>query len=299
MRHTFSIPADVPPDERSRYLANLDRATEGSGRLMLMAGDQKVEHLNDDFIGPEVAEEDSDPEHLFRIASKARIGVFATQMGLISRYAPDYPQTPYLVKMNAKTHLIPTADKDPLSRQWHSLEQVLRLRKTAGLNILGVGYTIYPGSAFEHEMFTEAARLAFEAHQHGLLAVIWAYPRGQHVKNEKDAHLIAGACGIVACLGADFAKVNQPADGSAALREAVRAAGRTGVVCAGGREASPEEFLRNLHAQLHVGGTAGSATGRNIHQRPLEEAVRLCNAISALDFDDADLETALAIYRGK
>ena len=296
---SITLPADVPPDQHARYLANLERATEGSGRLMLMAGDQKVEHLNDDFVGANVAEEDGDPEHLFRIASQARIGAFATQPGLISRYGPDYPDVPYLLKLNAKTHIVPTAAKDPLSRQWMDLEQVLRLRKTAGLNILGVGYTIYPGSAFEHEMFAEAARLVFEAHQHGLLAVIWAYPRGQHVKDEKDAHLIAGAAGVVACLGADFAKVNPPSAGPAALREAVRAAGRTGVVCAGGREDSPEDFLRNLHAQLHEGGTAGSATGRNIHQRPLQEAVSLCNAISALDFDDASLEQALAIYRGQ
>ncbi len=57
----------------------------GNDRLMLMAGDQKVEHLNNDFYGPEIAEDDGDPEHLFRIASRARIWVFATQMGLIAR----------------------------------------------------------------------------------------------------------------------------------------------------------------------------------------------------------------------
>jgi len=291
------VPADVPPDERTRYLSNLERATQGSGRLMLMAGDQKVEHLNDDFVGTDVAEDDGDPEHLFRIASHARIGVFATQLGLIARYGPDYADIPYLVKMNAKTNLVPVASDDPLSRQWIDVEQVVRMRETSGLNILGIGYTIYPGSRYESEMFAEAARLVFEAHQYGLIAIIWAYPRGQHVADEHDAHLIAGAAGIAACLGADFVKINAPNGVPAVLREAVRAAGRTRVVCAGGGETTAEGFLRRLHAQINEAGIAGSATGRNIHQRPLDEAVRFCNAISALSCDEVGIDEALCIYQ--
>jgi len=73
---------------------------------MLFAGDQKVEHLNDDFYGEEVPEGDADPEHLFKIASQAKIGVFATQLGLIARYGMDYKNVPYLVKVNSKTNLV-------------------------------------------------------------------------------------------------------------------------------------------------------------------------------------------------
>ena len=42
------IPADVPNDVLNEYLSNYDEITLGSGRLMLFAGDQKIEHLNDD-----------------------------------------------------------------------------------------------------------------------------------------------------------------------------------------------------------------------------------------------------------
>jgi class I fructose-bisphosphate aldolase/fructose-bisphosphate aldolase/6-deoxy-5-ketofructose 1-phosphate synthase len=292
------VPADVPERERARYLANLHRATKGSGRLMLMAGDQKVEHLNDDFVGDHVAADDGDPAHLFRIASAARIGAFATQLGLIARYAGDHRDVPYVVKLNAKTHLLPVGSVDPLSRQWHTVEQVVRLREGAGLNIVGIGYTIYPGSTFEAEMLVEAARAVFEAHQHGLLAILWAYPRGKSVLDERDPHLIAGAAGLAACLGADFVKVNAPHGGPQALREAVRAAGRTGLVCAGGSERGAEAFLAELHAQINQAGAAGSATGRNIHQRTLVEAVRLCNAITAIDCDGASLDDALRILHG-
>ena len=45
------IPADVPNDVLNEYLSNYDEITLGSERLMLFAGDQKIEHLNDDFYG--------------------------------------------------------------------------------------------------------------------------------------------------------------------------------------------------------------------------------------------------------
>ncbi len=297
------IPLDVPESMRETYRENYEKMTHNVGRLMLMAGDQKVEHLNDDFFGPGIAVDDANPQHLFRIASQARIGVFATQMGLIARYGADYADVPYLVKMNSKTNLVKTAQRDPLSHQLQTMEQLVRFRESSGLQIVAVGYTIYPGSAFEAEMLTEAAQLIFEAHQQGLVAVLWAYPRGQAVPNEKDGHLIAGVAGVAACLGADFVKVNPPQgeddDASAsALREAVQAAGRTGLICAGGKETTPEAFFTRLHRQIHVAGAVGNATGRNIHQRSLEEAVRFCNAIAAITLDDASVEDALQIYRG-
>jgi fructose-bisphosphate aldolase/6-deoxy-5-ketofructose 1-phosphate synthase len=58
------------------------------------------------------------------------------------------------------------------------------------------------------------------------------------------------------------------------------------------------EFLSRLHVQIHVGGAAGNATGRNIHQRPLNDAIRFCNAISAITLDNASVADALLIYRG-
>jgi len=297
------VPLDVPPAMKASYRENYDRLTHGTGRVMLMAGDQKVEHLNDDFFGPSIALDDADPEHLFRIASKARIGAFATQLGLIARYGMDYPNIQYLVKINSKTNLVKTEQQDPLSQQWQTMDQLIRFRTSSGLNILGVGYTIYPGSANEAEMLTEAAGLIFEAHQQGLIAVIWAYPRGRAVSEERDPHLIAGVAGLVACLGADFVKVNYPladttpAALAEALKEAVLAAGRTGLICAGGKETNAEDFLTRLHEQIYVSGTAGNATGRNIHQRPLAEAIRFCNAISAVTWDDATVSDAMKIYQ--
>ena len=294
------VPLDVPAGVRDTYINNYRILTSNVGRVMLMAGDQKVEHLNDDFVGPGISSEDANPEHLFQIASAARIGAFATHLGLIARYGADYPDIPYLVKLNGKTNLVKTDQRDPVSRQWHTLEQLARFREQSGLKIVGVGYTIYPGSEFEYEMLTEASRLVFEAHQMGLVTVLWAYPRGQAVGDELDPHLIAGVAGVAASLGTDVVKVSYPLvkDGNAAERfgEAVLAAGRTKVICAGGKGVKAEEFLTRLHEQIHVSGAAGNATGRNIHQLPLEEAVRFCNAIYAVSVENKTVAEALAIF---
>jgi fructose-bisphosphate aldolase/6-deoxy-5-ketofructose 1-phosphate synthase len=302
MADDIMIPLDVPERARTQYRENYGKITRGSGRLMLFAGDQKAEHLNDDFFGPGIDPQDNDPEHLFRIAARAKIGVFAAQLGLLARYGADYPHVPYLVKLNSKTNLIKTAQAEPNSPLWIDIPQVVEFKESSGLDILGVGYTVYLGSEHEGEMLSQAAQLALQAHKSGLVTVLWIYPRGKAVKDEKDPHLIAGAAGVAATLGSDFVKVNYPQkagqDSARIFREAVLAAGRTGVVCAGGESTDARKFLQRLHDQIHISGAAGNATGRNIHQRPLAEAVRFCNAIYAITVDNAGVDEACKIYQG-
>lgn len=299
-KEKIPVVLDVPEQTRQRYRKNYVKITKGSGRLMLFAGDQKVEHLNDDFYGPEISPQDNDPEHLFEIANQARIGVFATQMGLIARYGSDYPDVPYMVKLNSKTHLVKTAQADPLSSQWLDVKQVDDFREDSGLKILGVGYTVYLGSDHEPEILHEAAQLVYEAHRLGYVTVLWMYPRGKAVLDEKDPHLIAGAAGVGAALGSDFVKVNYPEkpgfESSQMFKEAVQAAGRTKVVCAGGASCDVKSFLQRLHDQIHISGAFGNATGRNIHQKPLDEAVRFCNAIYEITVEDKSVDEAWKTY---
>lgn len=296
------VPGAVRPGNRELYVDNFLKITHNTGRLMLYAGDQKIEHLNKDFYGDGISTDDNVPEHLFRIALKSRIGCFATQLGLISKWGVSYPDIPYLVKLNSKTNLVKTAQKDPLSPTLSTVEDVVEFRESSELDILGIGYTIYLGSEYEHIMLSEAAKAVYRAHQNGLISVLWVYPRGKAVADEKDPHLIAGAAGVAACLGTDFTKINPPKkDGEtdpALLKEATMAAGKTRVVCAGGSADDPAAFFKRLYDQIHIGGTSGNATGRNIHQKPLDEAVRMCNAISAITLDDKNAEEALKIFRG-
>jgi class I fructose-bisphosphate aldolase len=109
-------------------------------------------------------------------------------------------------------------------------------------------------------------------------------------------------------LGADFVKVNPPKPDVAsgdkrtpaeALKVCSTAASRTGLVCAGGSTVDAKTFLSQLYDQIHVGGACGNATGRNIHQRSLDEAVRLTKAISSITLADYSVEDALAVFNGE
>jgi fructose-bisphosphate aldolase / 6-deoxy-5-ketofructose 1-phosphate synthase len=296
------VPADVPEKSKNEYIKNYLKITKESGNLMLFAGDQKVEHLNDDFYGSGIHIDNADPEHMFKIASKSKIGVFAAQLGLIARYKKNYSKVPYLIKINSKSNIIPKEIKDPLSFSWYDIEQIIEFKKNSKLNILGIGYTIYLGSEEETLQLREAAQIIYEAHQYGLIVVLWIYPRGKNVKDEKCSSIIAGATGTAVCLGADFVKVNPPKEDKKTqnpFKEAILAAGRTKVVCAGGKSTDVKNFLKTLYNQIHISGVSGNATGRNIHQKSLNEAIRMCNAVYAITIENKTVEEAYKIYQKK
>jgi len=223
---------------------------------------------------------------------------------MITRYGGDYPNIPYLIKLNSKTDIVPTAQRDPLSLAMNTVEQVVRFKESSGLNVIGVGYTLYLGSEFENEMIAELGRIIFEAHQQGLITVVWMYPRGKAVKNERDPHLIAGATGVACSMGTDFVKVNfpkvaetnDPKKRAELFLEATRAAGTTHVICSGGEKMPVQDFLQQLWDQIHIGGAKGNATGRNIHERGLEEAIRFCSAIYAITIEDKSVAEAMHLY---
>jgi DhnA family fructose-bisphosphate aldolase class Ia len=207
-----------------------------------------------------------------------------------------------LVKLNSKSHMVKTSQRDPISRALWDLDDVMALSSN-GINVVGIGYTVYIGSEYEYEMLTEAAKLIRQAHELGLIAVVWMYPRGKAVADEMDPQLISGAAGVAACIGADFAKVNYPnsfdgMDRFESLRVAVEAAGRTGIICSGGGSLPARDFLERLWGQINVSKCSGAATGRNIHQKGTQEAVRMAAACDAIICRGASVDEALAIFEG-
>jgi fructose-bisphosphate aldolase/6-deoxy-5-ketofructose 1-phosphate synthase len=312
MNDTILIPGDVPNNVRQIFQDNYNAITRDTGRLMLFAGDQKIEHMNADFYGDNIDVSALHPEHIFRIASQGSIGALATHLGLIARYGKQYPSINYIVKLNAKTNLIPTAQKDPMSATLWFIEHVVHFQQMTGLSIRGIGYTIYPGSEYEGEMFAQAAQIIYAAHQHGLVTILWVYPRGKSVHDESDGPalrpgpsklyaktgsfsevgtLIAGAAGIANSLGADFVKVKAVAP--SLLQVVTAAAGNTKVICSGGAQKDKKLFLRELYDQIHAGGTMGSATGRNIFQHSLVDAILFTQAISAIVYEDQSVDGAI------
>lgn len=286
-----TIPSDVPKDKQTIFKERYKKITKNTDRLFVFAADQKMEHLNKDFFGPELPQEINNPEHVFTIADKSPIGVFATHLGLITRYGSQFPNIPYLAKLDGKTNL---TKGEPYSQQMWSVDNALALNIP---HLCGVGYTIYLGSDYEREMLTEAATIVSNAHRNGLIAILWIYPRGKNVPDEHDPNVIAGAAGIGASLGADFVKIQKPSGPATNLQQAVEAAGTTKVIVSGGTTQNPETFISEVYANIHEGKTAGGAIGRNIFQHPQNQAIALSTALSKIIYENSPLENALDLYK--
>ena len=298
------VPADIPKKVEQEFIANYKKITRDTNHLFLFSCDQKIEHLHDDFNSEnqDISDESIDPEHFFKIAEQGSIGAMATQLELIARYAKAYDSINYVAKLTSKTNLVSKEQKDPKSAPLWNVDDVLAIKKGSGLSICAIGLTIYPGSEHEAIMMSFAADMILEAHKHGLVAILWMYPRGKAVTKEDDAHLIAGVAGAANALGADFVKVKPPAataskTSAQLLQEVVAAAGNTKVLTSGGKQTNPEQFLSVLYEQLHEGGIGGAAVGRNIFQYSLPKAIQMTKAISVLVYDNAPLKEALEFIK--
>ena len=225
---------------------------------------------------------------------------FSHSFGPYCFIRPKFSSSSLIVKLNGRTNLFKDQDK-LLSLAWHKVEEVVEFKKNSGLKIVGVGYTVYLGGEEESQMLKEAAKIINHAHQYGLLAIIWMYPRNQAIKNETDPHLLAGAVGVAASLGADFVKIKYPSSQVKAklMNEAILAAGRTKVIFAGGNKQEIKSFLEQSSFQINKLGTGGLAVGRNLHQRTLGEAGNFLRALGEIVYRGEDAKRAYQVFQGK
>ncbi len=122
-------------------------------------------------------------------------------------------------------------------------------------------------------MFKEFGGIQEEAHERGLAAIAWVYPRGAAVQNDTSKEIVAYAARTALELGADAAKIKYTGD-SQSFAWAVRSAGKVKVFMSGGPKAATDEaFLAQARGAVDAGAT-GVAVGRNVwqHQEPLKMA---------------------------
>jgi class I fructose-bisphosphate aldolase len=138
-------------------------------------------------------------------------------------------------------------------------------------------------------MFEEFRDAQEEAREHDLPVVMWSYPRGQGLKNDKKDEVIAYASRIALELGADIAKVKYPGS-KEGMEWAVDAAGDVNVVMSGGSKVDDYDFLKSVETVIDAGGK-GLAVGRNVWQR--ENPIEILDALEAVIYEGASAETAL------
>jgi len=228
------------------------------GKSLIIAYDQGLEHgPSADFDNRNV-----DPAFIVEIASKGSFNAIALQKGVAERYYDG--KVPLIVKVNGKSAL---SKGEPNAMQNCSVEYAVSLGAKA------VGYTIYLGSAFEGEMFKEFGAIQEQAHERGLAAIAWVYPRGAAIQNDTSKEIVAYAARTALELGADAAKIKYTGD-SHSFSWAVKAAGKAKVFMSGGPKAPTDEsFLAQVRGAIDAGAT-GIAVGRNVwqHQEPLRMA---------------------------
>jgi len=270
-----------------------------NGRAIFLPIDQGFEHGPRDFLpNPPSA----DPEYQLRLALEGRYSAIVFEPGPARTYHHAYAgRVPLVLKLNGKTNI--PSDAQAFSPLTASVEEAVALGADA------VGYTLYVGSPAQDRDIPQLAAVRRDCDRFGMPLIVWSYPRGEAVENKggRDSLYAIDYAARVACeMGADLVKLNMPKptnqcpgqpdeyaamdlDELGRMQKAVRSAGRTLVLVSGGSRLSDEDVLRKARLCFEA-GAAGLIFGRNMWQRPMDEALRLTRRVHDLarDFGDVD-----------
>lgn len=276
--------------KRARLHRLLYKYGPANGTLMMLPIDQGLEHGPRDFFPNPAAK---DPSFQLRLAKEGGFSGIVFQIGLAEKYMNDYAgQVPLVLKLNGKTEI--PADKQPISPCIATVEDAVRLGADA------VGYTLYVGSPLQADDFGQFREVREDAERYGMPIIVWAYPRGEAIdaKGGRDSlYAVDYAARVANELGADIVKVNVPkidpdkdvaapkpyntlhVSREEAVRMVVESAGRTLVLFSGGEMQGDEDVIEKARIAM-AGGATGVIFGRNVWQRPYDEALKLSAQIS-------------------
>jgi class I fructose-bisphosphate aldolase len=281
----------------------------GTGYLSILPVDQGIEHSAAASFAKNPAY--FDPANLIELALEAGSSAIATTLGGLGIVARRYAhKIPFIVKLNHNDFLhYPDA-----------YDQVFfgSVRQAADLGAVGVGATIYFGSAQADRQIQEVRTAFKNAHALGLFTVLWCYLRNDAFKTkEADYSLSADLTGQANHMGvtieADIIKQKQPENngGYTALKfgrtdplvyEQLTTdnpidltrwqvlncyAGRISLINSGGESRGADDLAQAVRTAVinkRAGGT-GLIVGRKAFQRPMAEGVELLHAVQDVFLD--------------
>jgi fructose-bisphosphate aldolase, class I len=277
----------LPIGKKTRLYRLLYMNGPGNGTAMFLPIDQGLEHGPMDFFpNPD----SKNPDYQLELALRGNYTGIVFQIGLAEKYMHRFAgRVPLVLKLNGKTGI--PSDDEAFSPVIASVEDAVRLGADA------VGYTLYVGSPAQAEDFLQFEKVRAEAEAFGMPIIMWAYPRGSAIeaKGGRDSIYAVDYAARTACeLGADIVKINLPKldnlgalpkpynelqdDEAAAVRRVVESAGKTLVLFSGGSKLGDEDLLAKAHLCMEAGAT-GLIFGRNMWQRPMEEALAMTHRI--------------------
>lgn len=285
--------------ENPGVLTNLARMLNhgrlgGTGRMVILPVDQGFEHGPARSFGPNP--EGYDPHYHFKLAIEAGLNAYAAPLGFLEAGAADFAgDVPLILKANNHDSL--ADEEDSWQALTASVEDALRL------GCVGIGLTIYPGSALRMEMYEKLREYAEQAKSVGLAVIVWSYPRGSSISKKGETAIdVAGYAAQIACqLGADIVKVKLPSDHIeqdaarkvyestkipiGTLTERVKHitqcafGGRRIVIFSGGAKNDKDQDVFDEVTAIRDGGGFGSIIGRNTFQRKKNDALKFLDQI--------------------
>jgi class I fructose-bisphosphate aldolase len=299
-------------DRTPRVLGSLQQMFDhgrlgGTGYLSILPVDQGIEHS----AGASFAANPTyfDPESIVRLAIEGGCNAVASTYGVLGMVARKYAhRIPFMVKIN----------HNELLTYPNKFDEVMfgQIEQAFDMGAVAVGATIYFGAPESTRQLVEVAEAFKKAHDLGMATVLWTYLRNNSFKvagvnHETAADLTGQAIHLGVTIEADIIKQKLPTHngGFQALNMGSSSygkldermytelasdhlidltryqilnsfSGRAGLISSGGASGDNdmEEAVKTAVINKRAGGT-GLISGRKAFQRPMDEGVKLLNAI--------------------
>lgn len=281
----------------------------GTGYLSILPVDQGIEHSGGASFAPNPIY--FDPENIIKLAIEGGCNAVASTFGVLGSLARKYAhKIPFLVKINHNELLTYPSKYDQI--------MFGTIKQAYDLGAVAVGATVYYGSEEATRQIQEISEAFAYAHELGMATVLWCYLRNSAFKTDKDYHVSADLTGQANHLGvtieADIVKQKQAENngGYKALKfgrthekvytdlttdhpidltryQVVNCyMGRVGLINSGGASGSNDlaQAVRTAVINKRAGGM-GMISGRKAFQKPMEDGVKLLNAIQDVYLNDS------------
>ena len=282
---------DLPTGKKARLHRLMYEHGPGNGKMLFLPIDQGLEHGPIDFfVNPPAL----DPEFQLKLALEGNYSGIVFHIGLATKYMTKYAgKVPLVLKINGKTNI--PSDAQPFSPLDATVEDAVRLGADA------IGYTLYVGSPRQDEDFLQLNHVREDCEKYGMPLIIWGYPRGEAMKAKggiESLYAIDYAARLPLELGADVVKLNVPEHEKISpdqpkpynelnlgyegvIRKVVASAGKALVLFSGGSKLGDDDLLTKARMAMENGAT-GLIFGRNMWQRPMDEALAITEKITKI-----------------
>lgn len=254
-----------------------------------------------------------DPEQIVKMAVAGGCSAVTTSVGALGLVAKRYAdKIPLVVKINHSEHLTLPPQTDQI--------MFASIKTAHQLGAVGIGATVYFGSDSSHRQIEQISQAIEQAHELGMFAIIWCYPRNDHYLHQgkdyaQSVDITAQAIHMAVSMGADIVKQKMPtplhgfpdlkvAKSDEAMYEKLLTdhpidlvryqvmhafAGKIGLLNSGGEANGSDDLVDAVRAAVinKRAGGQGIIMGRKIFKKSWDEGLKLLWAVQDVYLDQS------------